>query len=93
MHPIVQKLVLSHEKSLTPMRDHPICLIPSLQKNQLFVQALLCLPARDVHPAEIATIALVSHVVASLTLSRVAPSAHATPSLILPFSSYPSTFT
>ena len=74
------------------MRVHPVCLMPTVQKNQLLVWALLHLSAHDMPPVEFAIVSLPSHVGATLILSGVAPSGHATPSLLLPFSSYPSTF-
>ena len=92
LHPIVQKLVLSHAQSLSPVRVHLVHLIPVNQKNQPIVWSLLHLFACDVPPTESVVVALPSHVGTTLVLSGVASSTHATPSLLLPFSSYPSTF-
>lgn len=87
LHPIVRKPILSHEKILAPVRAHLIRLIPYVQKNKLLVWALLHLSARDAPPAEFVVVMLPYSVGASLFLSGVAPLAHATPSLSLPFSS------
>jgi len=64
----------------------------AVQKNKLLVRALLHLSTRDAPPTESVVVALTSHVGATLVLSEVTPLAHATPSLLLPFSSYPSAF-
>jgi len=61
--------------------------MPVVQKNQLLVQTLLRLFAFDAPPVESATTVIPSHVGADLSLSVVAPLAHATPSMLLPFSS------
>lgn len=92
LHPTIRKPILSHQQSLSPMRAHPINLIPAVQKNQLLVWAPLHLSACDVPPVESVVAALPSSVGVALILFIVSPSAHATPSLFLPFSSYLSTF-
>jgi len=84
LHPTVQEPILSHEKILAHVRVRPIPLMPTIQKNQLHVWTLLHLSACDVPP----TTAHPSPVGVALVLSGVAPSAHATPSLLIPFSSY-----
>jgi len=60
--------------------------------NQPLVRVLLCPSACDVSSAKSATVALTAPVSATLIISEFSPSAHATPSLLLPFSSHPSTF-
>ena len=71
---------------------HPIRLMPAVHKNQLLVRVLLHLSAHDVPLAVFVIAALPSRVGATLVLFGVAPSAHETPPLLLPFSSYPSAF-
>jgi len=74
------------------MMVHPICLMPIVQMNQLLAWAPPCLSVHDVPPSVPAIVALPSPVDATLVISRVSPSSHATPSLLLPFSSYSPTF-
>lgn len=66
--------------------------MPPIHKNQLLVWALLRMSVRDAPPTESVVSTLPSHVSAALVLSRLSPSAHATPSLFLPFSSDPFSF-
>ena len=70
----------------------PVRLMPAIQMNQLLVRVLLRLSTHDAPPVLYAAIVLPSHVGATFFISEVTPSAHATPSLLLPFSSYPSSF-
>lgn len=92
MHPTIEVLVLSHEQSLSPAMVHPIHLMSVVLMIQLLVQALLHLFTHVAPPTVSDTIALPSLVCTTLVPFRVSPSAHATPSLLLPFSSYPSAF-
>jgi len=66
--------------------------MPTVQKNQLLVWDLLRLSARDAPLAESAATTLPSSIGIALVPSGVSPSAHATRSVLLPFSSYPSAF-
>ena len=84
--------VLSHDKSLAPKMVHLVRLMLVVQMNQLLVRTLLHLFVRDVLPLVFSATGLPAHAGTALVLSRVAPSTHATPSLLLPFSSYPYAF-
>lgn len=93
MHPTVEVSVLSHAKSLALVMVHIFHLMPVVQMNQLLVRVLLCVSARDAPPAISGVAAAHPFPVGvTLVLSRVSPLAHATPSLLLPFSSYPFSF-
>ena len=85
-------LVLSHEKSLAPTMVHPFFLMPTVQMNQPLVRVVIRLFAHDSPPTVSTAAALPSLVGATLVLFGVSPLTHATPSLLLPFSSYPFAF-
>lgn len=86
-------IVLYHERSLAPAMVHHVHLMPSIQMNQLLLHELFCL-STHVAPLDVyATTVFPSYVCVALVLFRVAPSTHATPPILIPFSSYPSTFT
>lgn len=72
---------------------HCICLMPAILMNQLLVRELLRLFAHVTFPNVTIAIVLPSPICATLVRFGVSPLANATPSLILPFSSYPSAFT
>ena len=61
--------------------------------NPLLVRALFHLFAHVAPPAIFVVVVIPSTVFTTLVPFGVAPLAHATPSLLLPFSSYPSYFT
>ena len=67
-YPADKEHVLSHEKSLAPVRVHPIRLMSFVQKNQLLVWVLLRLSTRDAPLVESVAVVLPSHVVAALVL-------------------------
>lgn len=93
LHPTVEVFVLSHEQSLAPTMVHPIHLMLAIQMNQLLVRALLRLFAHVAPLVVSIFVVLPSPVCVALVPFRVAPLAHATPSLLLTFSSYPFAFT
>lgn len=90
--PIVRKPVISHEKNLAPTRAHPVRLMLAIQKKQLLIWVLLCLSTCDAPITESIVVVLPYSFRATLFLSGVAPLAHVTRSLSLPFSYYLSSF-
>ena len=71
---------------------HPILLMPAIQMNQLPVRELLFLSTHLVPPIISTIIVLPSPICASIVVFIVSPSAHATPPLLVIFSSYPLAF-
>ena len=71
---------------------HLARLMPFVQMNQLLLRVLLHLSTCDAPPIVSTVTTFLSPIGTTIVLSRVSPSAYATPSLLLPFSSYPSTF-
>lgn len=86
----IEFLALSHEHSLAPTMVHPVYLMPTVLMNPLLVRALFHLFAHVVPPAIHVAAGLPSPTCATLIPSDIAPSAHATPSLLSLFFSSPS---
>ena len=71
---------------------HLVRLMRVVNMNRLLIRVLLRLFASDASPVVYAVVVLPSPVCATLVPFGVALLARATPSLLLPFSSYPSSF-